>query len=203
MWDSAKWSSLNYEAYLCSATTLNSIRMPLSESGRCHVLPQVLASTRSSAHAAMLLPHQALHWLPGQHFSATSPSCFPQLEDPGWATLPLAWDESVQACENSASTHSKLLPCNEKEWTKLQVGAGWEITYECIITTDVPCKLLHGPLLSRCLFSLQAALTLLPEAWPGCPEAAAPWEPCRIQGSVWDRISCTCPTPQRHLSALC
>lgn len=136
--------------------------------------------------------------LPGWRFS----QLLSPLEDPGWVTLPLAWDELQLVQIQPVHTYSTLLPCNEKERMKL-TGGGWERTYECIITMDVLCKLLHSPLLSRCVFIFQVALELLPEAWTGCPEAAAPQKPCRIQRSVWDRISCTCPTPERRLSALC
>lgn len=192
---------LKWKAYLCSAATLNGIRLPLSEPGRCHVLPQELSPARSSAHTAALLPRQAFHWLTGLALlTAAFPPWRPWVSDTATGLRWIAEYKLVQI--QPVHTYSTLLSCNEKERMKL-TGGGWERTYECIITMDVLCKLLHSPLLSRCVFIFQVALELLPEAWTGCPEAAAPQKPCRIQRSVWDRISCTCPTPKRHLSAPC
>lgn len=163
---------------------------------QCWLLPGALLTQRCSYRRNLFTDYQA--------GASQLPS---PVEDPGWATLNAAaglrWiaeHELVQI--QPVHAYGTLLPCDKKEQTKLKAGAGWERTYECIITMDVLCKLLHSPLQSRCLPIFQAALELLPEAWAGCPEAAAPQKPCRIQLSVWDRISCTCPAPETFVCSL-
>lgn len=65
-------------------------------------LEAAMSYAMCSAHTATCLLHQPLHCsipslLPGCHFSAISPSCFPPSEDAGWATQPWAWNESSSA----------------------------------------------------------------------------------------------------------
>lgn len=164
-----------------------------------------------SAHTAMLLLHQSLHCsIPSLFntftvqylhcYQAAASQPFLLVAFPHLKTLGKQHSHGLEMNQVPlAHSVSTLLPCNEKEQTKLKAGAGWERTYECIITMDVLCKLLHW---SSCLSFSRQPSHCLPRLGQAAPRQLLTQKPCRIQLSVWDRISCTCLTLETFICSL-